>query len=284
MKIRLPFLTPILILFFSHSHSGFGQEKIVTLNGKVQSLTNDVSNVLVVNLTTKKSTITTSEGMFTIEAKLNDTIQFTAVQYISRKIIVTDTILNTDLIRVYLTDNIVKLDEVTVMPYNLTGNIDFDMKRLEVKPIATSSSLGLPNSSVQIMTHTERLLLEADRGKFVKAGVQLDTLFLFPMVGLYIDINVHKTLNYISGRTKTLKDMVSRDKNIQMENEITQMFSKKDLSEESGIPLENIDGFLTFCLSQKDFSNVSNMVNSFEIWEYLMTKSDEFKETSNFKE
>ncbi|PWL37681.1 hypothetical protein DKG77_15390 [Flagellimonas aquimarina] len=284
MKIRLRLLTPILILFFSVSHSGFGQEKIVNLTGKVQSLSNDVSDVLVINLTTKKTTITNNEGIFSLEVKLNDSIQFTAVQYLTKKIMVTNTILNTNMMLIHLVDNIVKLDEVTVMPYNLTGNVDLDMKRIEVKPITTASSLKLPNSNVPVMTHTERLLLEADRGKFVKGGVQLDTLFFFPIVGLYIDINVHKTLNYISGRTKTLKDMVSRDKNIKMENEIIQMFSKKNISEESGIPLEHIDGFLTFCLSQKDFAHVSNMANSFEVWEYLMNKSDEFKEANSFKE
>jgi len=277
MKIKLQSLTPILILFFSVSHSGFGQEKTVILTGKVQSLSNDVSDVLVINLSSQKSTITNGEGVFSIEAKLNDSIQFNAVQYLTKKIMVTNTILNTSLILIHLVDNIVKLDGVTVMPYSLSGNIDLDIKRIGNGPVATSSSLKLPNSNVQVITHKERLLLEADRGNFIKGGIQLDTLFFFPFVGLYMDLNVHKTLNYISGRTKKLKEIVSVDEDIKMEKEIINMFSKKTISEESGIPLENIDGFLTFCISQEDFSNLSSAGNSFEVWKYLMAKSEEFK-------
>nr|WP_298927368.1 hypothetical protein [uncultured Allomuricauda sp.] len=277
MKIKLRFLTLILVLLFSFSYSGFGQETIVTLNGKVKSSSNDVSDVLVVNLSSQKSTITNNEGAFSIEAKLNDSIQFTAVQYLTKKIMVTNTILNTSLMLIHLVDNIVKLDEVTVMPYSLSGNIDLDIKRIGNGPVTTASSLKLPNSNVQVITHKERLLLEADRGKFIKGGIQLDTLFFFPIVGLYMNLNVHKTLNYISGRTKKLKEIVSVDEDIKMEKKIISMFSKKTISEESGIPLENIDGFLTFCISQEDFSNLSSAGNSFEVWKYLMAKSEEFK-------
>ncbi|TXN37161.1 hypothetical protein FVB32_02400 [Flagellimonas hymeniacidonis] len=277
MKIKLHPLTPILILFLSVSSSAFGQKKTIQLKGKVQNLTNDVSDVLVVNLSTEESTITNTEGFFTLEAKAGDTIQFTAVQYITKKIIVNDATINQNMILINLVENIIKLKEVTVMPHSLTGNIAIDMERINVKPVVTSSSSKLPNSNLGVITHSERLLFEADRGKFVTGGVRLDTISLFPIVGLYMDINVHKTLNYISGRTKTLKNRVSLDKNIKMETEIVNMFPKTTISQEFGIPLKNIDGFLTFCLSQDDFSGLSDMGNTIEIWNYLKSKSQEFK-------
>ncbi len=277
MKIKLHPLTPILILFLSVSSSAFGQKKTILLKGKVQNLNNDVSDVLVVNLSTEESTITNTEGFFTLEAKAGDTIQFTAVQYITKKIIVNDATINQNMILINLVENIIKLKEVTVMPHSLTGNIAIDMERINVKPVVTSSSSKLPNSNLEVMTHSERLLYEADRGNFVTGGVRLDTISLFPIVGLYMDINVHKTLNYISGRTKTLKNRVSLDKNIKMETEIVNMFPKTTISQEFGIPLKNIDGFLTFCLSQDDFSGLSDMGNTIEIWNYLKSKSQEFK-------
>ncbi len=277
MKIKLHPLTPILILFLSVSSSAFGQKKTIQLKGKVQNLTNDVSDVLVVNLSTEESTITNTEGFFTLEAKAGDTIQFTAVQYITKKIIVNDATINQNMILINLVENIIKLKEVTVMPHSLTGNIAIDMERINVKPVVTSSSSKLPNSNLGVITHSERLLFEADRGKFVTGGLRLDTISLFPIVGLYMDINVHKTLNYISGRTKTLKNRVSLDKNIKMETEIVNMFPKTTISQEFGIPLKNIDGFLTFCLSQDDFSGLSDMGNTIEIWNYLKSKSQEFK-------
>ncbi len=282
IKTHTRLLGCLLVLMVSNA--GFGQEEIVKLKGTVRSFNNDVSNVLVVNLNTKKATITGAEGLFSLEVKLRDTIQFSAIQYITKVIIMTDTILHRNTLLVNLVEKVIKLDEVTVMPYDLTGKIDLDVSRLGIKQVVTSSSLGLPNANVEMMTQSERLLFEADRGEFTSGGVHLDTLFLFPIVGVHLNINLHKTLNFISGRTKTLKDAVSREENVKMENKIISMFSKTTISEAFGIPQNNIDGFLNFCLAQKDFSKLSEAKNSIQIWKYLKDKSNEYKETNNLSQ
>lgn len=270
-----------------YSNSGFGQEKIVMLTGKVQSFNNDVSNILVVNLNSKKSTITNTLGLFTLEVKLRDLIRFSAVQYIPKEIRITETILNQNILIIDLKEIVINLNEVMVMPYNLTGEIDLDIKRLGIKPVVTSSSLGLPNADVEIMTQSERLLLEADRGKFVKLATIEDKGKLAQIAGyltLSVIINTHKIMNRLNGKTKSLKGMVSRDENIIMENKIINLFSKRALSEEFGIPEDNIDAFLTFCLYQTDFSQLYEAKNTIEIWEYLKAKSYEYKETDYLKE
>ena len=183
-----------------------GQERPRILKGAVKSLRNDVSNLLIVNLNSKKSTITDSLGLFSIEVKLKDTLQISAVQ------------------------NVINLNEVTVTPYNLTGKIDLDIERLGIKPVVTSSSLGLPNANIEVMTQSERLLLEADRGKYVY------------YYGIALVINTHKIMNKLSGRTKSFEDMIARDENMELEKEIISKFSKKTLSESFDIPEANIDG------------------------------------------
>ncbi len=263
----------LVLLFISlTSHTVFSQEKAKYINGRVKSLNNDVSNILIINLNSKKSTITDTLGLFTIEVKLRDSIRFTAVQYLTKEIIVTDTVFNQNSVTVNLVENVINLDETTVTPYNLTGKIDLDIDRLNIKPVVTSSSLGLPNADVEVMAQSERLLLEADRGKYVY------------YYGLAIVINTHKIMNKASGRTKSFEDMVARDENMAIEKEIIAKFSKKTLSENFDIPETNIDGFLTYCLSQTDFSELSNAGNTAEIWEYLKAKSIEFKETDFPKE
>ncbi|MFS4457296.1 hypothetical protein [Maribacter sp. 2304DJ31-5] len=65
-----------------------------------------------------------------------------------------------------LKDRTINLEEVIARPYNLTGEIDFDIKKPGLKPGVTSSSLGLSNADVKIMGQSERLLLEADKRRF----------------------------------------------------------------------------------------------------------------------
>lgn len=265
MQERSRFLLPLFITFTSCTL--FGQQKAESIHGRVNNLNNDVSNVLIINLNSRRSTISDSLGLFTIEAELRDSIRFTAVQYLPTEIIVTDTIFNQKWFEVNLVDNVIDLSEVIVTPYNLTGKLNLDIDRLGIEPAVTSSSLELPNAGLEVMTQSERLLLEADRGKYVQ------------YYGIAIVINTHKIMNRLSGRTKTFEGMVARDENMELEKEIISKFSKETISEDFGIPKSNIDGFLTYCLSQSDFSDVSKAGNMVEIWEYLRTRSIEFKET-----
>jgi hypothetical protein len=188
---------------------------------------------------------------------------------------------------VNLTENIINLNEVTVTPYNLTGKIDLDIERLGIKPVVTSSSLGLPNADVEVMTQSERLLLEADRGKYVRLATIEDRGKLLEVLGYaspMVIINTHKIMNRVSGRTKSFEEMAARDKNMAIEKELIAKFSKKTMSENFDIPETNIDAFLTYCLFQTDFSELSNAGNTVEIWVYLKTKSIEFKETDFLNE
>lgn len=269
------------------SFSGFGQEKATALEGRVRSLRNDVSNILIVNLNSKESTITDSLGQFTIEVRLKDTLQITAVQYVTSKITITDAIFAKNSVVITLLENVINLKEVTVTPYNLTGKIDLDIERLGLEPTVTSSSLGLPNADIEVMSQSERLLLEADRGKYVRLGTMDDHGKLIQILGyatISVIINTHKIMNRVSGRTKSLEERVARDEQMTMEKEIITKFSKQTIAETFDIPLTHVDGFLTYCMSQTDFLAVAQQENSIKIWEYLKARSIEFKETNSSKE
>ena len=262
------------------SFLGFGQDNSTLLNGKVSSSKNDVSNVLIVNLNSKKSTITDSLGLFSIEVKLKDSVRITAVQYLPKKIVISESHMNSSLITIQLIDNVIDLKEVIVTPYNLTGNIDRDIDRLHIEPTVTSYSLGLQNADVTKMTQSERLLQEADRGKYVSLQImdeygKLNEILSY--VGLSVKVNTHKIMNKVSGRTRSLEEMVERDENMNLEKEIIYKYSKRTIADHFNIPESNVNGFLTYCLSQPDFNELSDSGNMAEIWTYLETKSVDFK-------
>lgn len=88
----------------------------------------------------------------------------------------------------------------------------------------------------------------------------------------------------VFGRTNSQKDRVTRDENMELEKEISTKYSKKTIAESFDIIEKNIDGFLTYCMSQNDFSELSQAENTVEIWEYLKARSIEFKQTGLLKE
>jgi len=276
----LPKHSIFLLVAVLASFLGFGQDNSTLLNGKVSSSKNDVSNVLIVNLNSKASTITDSLGLFSIEVKLKDSVRITAVQYLPKEIVISESHINSSLITIQLIDNIIDLNEVTVTPYNLTGDIDRDIDRLHIEPTVTSYSLGLQNADVTKMTQSERLLQEADRGKYVSLQTmdeygKLNEILSY--VGLSVKVNTHKIMNKVSGRTKSLEEMVERDEKLNLEKEIIYKFSKRTIAENFDIPESNVNGFLTYCLSQPDFNALSDSGNMAEIWAYLEAKSVEFK-------
>lgn len=276
----------ILIAISLISFSGFGQDNTVILKGTVSNAKNDVSNVLIVNLNTQQSTITDTFGLFSIEVRLKDSLRISAVQYLPKEIIINESYLNSSFITIHLIENIIDLKEVTVTPYNLTGELDRDIDRLDIKPTITSYTLGLQNADVTKMSQSERLLQEADRGKYVKLATTDEYGKVFEILGyaaLTVVINTHKIANRVSGRTKSLEEMVERDEKKQLEKEIIDKFSKQTMSENFKIPVSYIDGFLTYCLSQDDFIALKNAGNTIEIWEYLKAKSIDYKTTEEFK-
>lgn len=243
---------------------GYGQENPVQIKGKIINPKNDVSNILIVNENSKESTISDSLGFFTIAVRLKDSLRFTAVQYRPKKIVVTDSIYAQKTILVKLAENTIQLEEVVVTPYNLTGKLGLDIESLNMEPIISSSTLELPNAGLEIMTQGERLLLEADRGKYVH------------YYGPALTINTHKIMNKLSGRIGSLERRVATDKKIELQKEIISKFPKETICEGFNIPQKKLEEFLTYCISQTDFLELSKESNTEEIWEYLRTKSIRF--------
>jgi hypothetical protein len=234
------------------------------LRGKVKSINNDISDILIINKNSKNSTISDSLGQFSIDIKLMDTILLKSIQYKTKDIIISKTIFNSGYIEINLVEDIINLNEVIVTPYNLTGDLNFDLENLDINDGVNTATLGLPHADVIKLSQSERLLLEANRGKYI-------------YLNLGVTINTHKIMNRISGRTKALEAMVNRDEIRKLESKILQKFSKKIISEGFNLSETEIDGFITFCMEQPDFLEINEKGSADEIWNYLIKKSSEFK-------
>ena len=182
------------------------------IEGRVYNKGGDVAAIHVSNISVHRGTITNAKGFFTISAKLNDTLVFTAVQFKKKLIVVNSEILKNKTLNVWLETALTELDEVVVRPYNLSGELDRDMKNLKTGPVVTASTLDLPNAHVKPPTQSQRKLYTA-RTWDVK------------FYGLAITAELDPLFNYFSGRTKMLNNRIARETKYKRIDNIRKFFA-----------------------------------------------------------
>lgn len=242
----------VFILLGVFAQDIMAQDFSKTLEGKVYSEDGDVAATHVLNTTTKKAAITDINGYFSIAVSLNDTLVFSAVQYKRKEVVVHAGILESSFLSVPLEESNIALDEVIVMPYNLTGELGRDMNNMDVEPVVSASSLGLPNAHVRIPTQAERSLYAATANPIMS----FDPL-----------------INAITGRTKMLKKRVARDIKYNKSQQLRTQFADSLFVLQLKIPLGKIDDFLYFCEVDANFNTIVDSQDLFAIWEFIKQKS-----------
>ena len=127
----------------------YSQDSKNRVTGKVESESSKTSlqNVHVLNLSKVVGTITDEEGVFEINASVNDTLYFSYIGYKPLKIIVTNDLIkyeDNDL-TFNLTELALALEEVVITPYRLTGYLEIDVKNAPINSSPRYRIIGLPN-------------------------------------------------------------------------------------------------------------------------------------------
>ena len=230
------------------------------LEGRVYSKDGDVAVTHVLNMTTGKAAITDINGFFSIMANMNDTLVFSAVQYKKKEMVITSEMLESKLLLVPLEENLTELEEVVVMPYNLSGDVSRDVNRMSVGPVVTASTLGLPNAYTVFPSQAERLFNEATTG------------------GGFIPLN--PILNGISGRTKMLKNRIARNERYARTQRVRNFFADSLYVQEFEIPEDRIAEFMYFCEVDPSFQSVVDTHDRLRIWEFMRRKSKVYKDNN----
>ncbi|WP_419212356.1 hypothetical protein ACNR9Q_16685 [Maribacter sp. X9] len=251
----------LLIFLFFSSVTVVAQTRVSKkIEGRVFSDDGDVAATHVLNLSTKRATITDTNGFFTIEANLLDTLEFSAVQYKKKIVVVSAELLESKSISVPLQDALTELDEVTVTPYNLSGDLTKDLTTLALDPVVTASTLGLPNAYVHMPTKAEREL---------KAATGNPIMSFDPLI------------NALTGRTKMLKQRVERNKLYDRTERVRDFFSDEEYVKGLRIPLDKIDDFLYYCEVDPRFQSIIDTHDRIAIWEYMRQKSILYRENNS---
>ena len=91
-----------------------------------------LESVHVINLSQIKGTITDKDGNFTVPAVANDTLLLSYLGFKTIKVRVTNDMMTFQNTKIALTELAYALEEVVLKPYQLTGYLEIDIRKLPV--------------------------------------------------------------------------------------------------------------------------------------------------------
>jgi hypothetical protein len=212
MKVALK----IILLFFLFNNAKAQNGTLTLLKGKVIGQLKDINEIYVLNLRSESSTNTDTNGNFSLFVKVGDTVQFSGLQIVSKKVVLYENDLAKQLYVVVLETKINQLEEVKIIKYE---NIN-------------AVSLGILQRPAKVFTPAERKLSAA--GEF-----HWYSPLLIPLGGMSVD----GLINSISGRTAMLKKELEIERKESLLLKIENQFQYSFFTEVLKIPVEYVRGF-----------------------------------------
>lgn len=237
---------------------GVYSQEPIELKGQVLNDTISKSQLTVVNITGKRGTITNKDGEFTILARVNDTINVSAVQYESRQFVVNQTIYNRERISLYLIPKVTQLDEVNISNIDLTGDIKKDVGSTKLQRIVTPKELGIPENTAPERTIEERRYYTAVTSG---AGIPLDGL-----------------INSITGRLKMLKKHIEVSRFAKKIEDTRYQYSDSIYMDKLKIPDDLIEDFVYYIFEDPEAKKYADTNDALGLLEFMMGKSTVYKE------
>lgn len=211
------FFCVVAVLFFSSISIWAQNPMSKIIKGKVVSSAMDLEGIYIVNLKTEVSTATENGGYFEIQAKIGDTLLFSAVQIKGKKVVLKENDFGDELFFVRLEGVINQLEEVKIIKYN---NIN-------------AVALGILQKSAKVYTPAERRFYTATTGGGI---LPLDPI-----------------LNWMSGRTSMLKKELVVERKEFMLKRIEDLFENDFFINKLKIPAEYVKGFHYYIVEDEKF-------------------------------
>ncbi|MDT0648716.1 hypothetical protein [Autumnicola edwardsiae] len=249
-----PCLALILLLL---PFLNFAQESI-QLKGKITNDSLEGSFINIINTTTNTGTINSASGEFEIRVRLNDTLQFSSIQYEKLEVAITPIIMEAEYLKVLLVPGISELDEVKISNIDLTGNLNRDIGNMDAYSI---SQFGIPNANRETLSAAERRLQAA-------TSTSVSTSLLGGGAGGAVGLD--PLFNAISGRTKKLKKIVANEKLQQMVEKGVDAFSTRFFVEELKIPEDKIINFVYYCAENHQLKYLLKDEKRLDLLEFYM--------------
>ncbi len=242
----------VLLLLFLCSFSGqlWAQEPVLVA-GIVQSDSVKLSDIHILNLSTRKGTVSNQSGEFGITVSPNDTLIFSGIQFHTLGIVVDKKVLERRIIKVELKPRVEELSEIELKGHDLDGLFYIDTKRL--------------NDSLPLMG--EEAVNFSDQG------------YDDPTSSNYV-VPSANILNLVSLIGKKKREENRKEANLLAEKRAAADNIRKDIGvdvfeEQLGIPRQHIEPFIRFC-QKKDIIDLYVEGRIMEVIDILIKEKDNY--------
>ncbi|HLV38148.1 hypothetical protein [Xanthomarina sp.] len=267
MKNFLPLITFFMFLSYSMAQN----TTRIEISGKVIVDANDVEGLTVNNLTSNRVAVTDMEGKFKIHVKLNDKVRISALQLNSVLVIVTQQILDSKELTVFLEEHLTPLDEVVILPFSLTGDLEMDLANVRTyNPKFESIYFGdidfehNPLADIYYQK-VENTILNQDKFYNGVDFVKLTNWLIKPLFAS----------NKASGKNANL-EFSSYDV-------LRNTYTKDFISSSFNIPEDQVTEFIAFAVRNNTDPSLFEKGKDIELIEYLVNQSKLFLQTEAVK-
>lgn len=248
-------LLSITLFFFVPLSLVFAQEGTTLLKGKVKNDSTDefMSSVHVLNLSSVEGVITNTNGEFEIAVQAQDTLYFSYLGFKPLKVPVSNDMIKFGAPIFRLTQLSFALEEVILRPYQLTGYLDIDVRKVPLNPAGRYNIPGLPQSGYEAGNRNRSSISKAIRSLFNPAD------FLYNLFGK---------------NPKQMRKLKKMREDDQIKSLLSTKFDREVLVQLLGIERINLDEILRNC----NYSNTFiQQANDLQILEAISGCYEEYK-------
>lgn len=201
----------------------------IEVEGKIIA-SSDVEGVTVFNKSSKKGTVVTLNGDFTIAVALNDVLEISALQYEPRTVIVNQDVMGSKQLRLFLVESVTALTEVILLPSKLTGDLLVDMENAEVQKAVFMSFGNLSNLEFPEDAFTKPINAITNQGDFYN-GINFASI-----------LGINKWANGPLKKQSTT--MLQENRPL----DLGDIYSPQYIKETYNVPLNRVEAFFAFCM------------------------------------
>ncbi|MGK0323528.1 MAG: hypothetical protein ACJARX_000641 [Psychroserpens sp.] len=249
--------------------------KRVKVDGKIIVEHQDVDAITVFNTSTEKGVITNEKGEFTIRVGLNDLIEFRALQYQNFDLRVNEAIISSKRIRVFLIEEISKLDEILVLTKGLSGDLPNDVSTVKTfNPKLDALYFGIKKSD-------EYEFIADPRSGITNEAMHSQSTTMVNGLNI-VNVVDQLLLPLFRSKVKDKKAVGVPDVPI---SDVKYYFGSEFIVDNFNIPAHRVDDFIQYVENDEGFDfTLLNYGKELEFLEVLYDKSQQFLNVNSEKD
>ncbi len=257
MKKRLLLLIVLLNLTALHAQI----ENRVFIKGQVSvDSYMDAGDINIYNMSTTEGAATNKYGEFILKVGLDDRLLVSSIQYQEFIVVVDEGVLKNKTINIKISEAVNELEEVTVRPYDLSGNVQADVAKIE------TVDAGRPELSSLEMVNTYDYKFRDDKNSKVE-NISIDKGYLTN------GLNFANMFRAIFTDKKDSDDSTKEEIDVAIRKVYNDDFFKRNLD----IREENINEFIYYTQENGLNQKMLEKGNELDLIEFLIEKSKTYK-------